>query len=580
MDVDHPTKRQKVEQQCEIDEEKNKILQNKSDGTEIETNEKKSDNKDEGEEGEEDEEDEVEEELEERKENSTEIVYVYSPEYTSLCTTLPIHRDRAPVVHSLLAAYGLLNKVKIVAPIPATDDQLTSFHSDEYIEQIKEYSKNPPNTSESKEGLEHREGFGLAYDCHPFPMMYDYVAMVAGASLVATRLLCEKECIVAINTEGGRHHGKKDQASGFCYVNDIVISILALLETFERVLYIDVDIHHGDGVEEAFYLTKKVVTLSFHKQSPGFFPGSGKSSSIGSGRGKNHTINVPLPDEIDDETYFRIFRELTSSLQSRFRADVIVMQCGSDTITGDPLGEWNLTPKVVGECAKFVVDWGLPTLLLGGGGYKSANVARVWAYILDAITKTKEKKRERDKEQREETRESDKETGKENYNKTNENEINKTNEKETNKEKTRAENSKTESDEKIDNNNKEVLTENKKEIEGDAELVEIGDNRKVGGETERTDKNDETEGRDTEIEEKVERKQEKINKSNAKRETKESIFTLPEDIPEHPFFALYGPDFRLPISSGFRTKVWKDEEIEELMALAKKTISCIPETKS
>lgn len=184
---------------------------------------------------------------------------------------------------------------------------------------------------------------------------------------------------VAINWAGGLHHAKKCSASGFCYVNDIVLAILELLKYHPRVLYIDIDIHHGDGVEEAFYTTDRVMTASFHKYGD-FFPGTGDIRHVGVAEGKHYSVNFPLRSGIDDLSYESIFKPVITKIMEVYQPTAVVLQCGADSLTGDRLGSFNLTVKGHAECVRFVKSFGLPTLMLGGGGYTVRNVARCWCY--------------------------------------------------------------------------------------------------------------------------------------------------------------------------------------------------------
>ena len=184
---------------------------------------------------------------------------------------------------------------------------------------------------------------------------------------------------IAINWSGGLHHAKKSEASGFCYINDIVLAILELLKYHPRVLYIDIDIHHGDGVEEAFYTTDRVMTVSFHKFGD-FFPGTGDLKDDGAERGKYYSVNVPLQDGIDDRSYVALFKAVISKVMEVYRPTAIVLQCGADSLTGDRLGCFNLTVKGHGECVRYVKSFGVPLLVLGGGGYNIRNVSRCWAF--------------------------------------------------------------------------------------------------------------------------------------------------------------------------------------------------------
>jgi len=159
------------------------------------------------------------------------------------------------------------------------------------------------------------------------------------------------------------------------------------LKHHDRVLYIDIDIHHGDGVEEAFYCTNRVMTVSFHKFGE-FFPGTGDPRDIGVGEGKNYSVNFPLKDGIDDESYKSIFKPLITKIMEWYRPSAIVIQCGADSLAGDRLGCFNLTLKGHAMCVEFVKQYNLPTLVLGGGGYTIRNVARCWSYETSLLLDT------------------------------------------------------------------------------------------------------------------------------------------------------------------------------------------------
>lgn len=212
-----------------------------------------------------------------------------------------------------------------------------------------------------------------------FPGLYDFCKLTAGGSILAASKINSGEYDIAINWAGGLHHAKRNEASGFCYVNDIVLGILELLKVNKRVLYIDIDVHHGDGVEEAFYTTDRVMTASFHKFGD-FFPGTGRLDDCGLCKGKNYSVNVPLKDGIDDADYREVFNPIISRIIETFTPNVIVMQCGADSVSGDKLGCFNLSNVGHGDCVKFVRSFNIPMIVLGGGGYTVENVAKVWAY--------------------------------------------------------------------------------------------------------------------------------------------------------------------------------------------------------
>lgn len=162
-------------------------------------------------------------------------------------------------------------------------------------------------------------------------------------------------------------------------ITDIVLGIIELLRFKKRVLYIDIDVHHGDGVEEAFYTTDRVMTVSFHKYGE-YFPGTGELRDIGVGQGKNYAVNFPLRDGIDDVTYKSIFEPVIQSVMDYYQPEAIVLQCGGDSLSGDRLGCFNLSMRGHANCVQFVKSFNKPTLVLGGGGYTMRNVARTWAF--------------------------------------------------------------------------------------------------------------------------------------------------------------------------------------------------------
>lgn len=222
--------------------------------------------------------------------------------------------------------------------------------------------------------------------------MNQYLFLYTGATMEAAQKLVNGQSDIAINWSGGLHHAHKSEASGFCYINDIVLSIIELLTVFQRVLYIDIDVHHGDGVEEAFASSDRVMTLSFHRygkvqedknvESHLFFPGTGALDDNGNkgSMGHHFALNVPIPSGIDDEQFTYLFEEITGGTLEKFRPQAIVLQCGADSLGGDRLGQFNLNIRAHGECLAFVKKQRVPLLVIGGGGYTARNVARAWTH--------------------------------------------------------------------------------------------------------------------------------------------------------------------------------------------------------
>lgn len=282
------------------------------------------------------------------------------------------HRIR--MCHNLLLNYGLYKKMEIYRPPRAQFDDLTKFHSDDYVNFLRTIT--PKNMDEHHKNMIR---FNVGDDCTVFSGMYEFCQISAGGSIAAAVKLNKNEADIAINWAGGLHHAKRTEASGFCYINDIVLCILELLKVHQRVLYIDIDVHHGDGVEEAFYTTDRVMTLSLHKYGE-FFPGTGSCRDNGADKGKNYALNFPLKDGIDDESYLYIFKEVISKVMAWYRPGAVVLQCGADSLAGDRLGCFNLSTKGHAGCVEFIKSFNIPLVLLGGGGYTIRNVARCWAY--------------------------------------------------------------------------------------------------------------------------------------------------------------------------------------------------------
>ncbi|KAI1338729.1 histone deacetylase RpdA/Rpd3 [Xylariaceae sp. FL0016] len=286
----------------------------------------------------------------------------------------PMKPHRIRLAHSLIMNYGVYKKMEIYRAKPATRLEMTQFHTDEYIDFLQKVS--PENMDNFQR---EQTKFNVGDDCPVFDGLFEFCSISAGGSMEGAARLNRQKCDVAVNWAGGLHHAKKSEASGFCYVNDIVLGILELLRFNKRVLYIDIDVHHGDGVEEAFYTTDRVMTVSFHKYGE-YFPGTGELRDIGIGTGKYYAVNFPLRDGIDDTSYKSIFEPVISSVMEFYQPEAIVLQCGGDSLSGDRLGCFNLSMEGHANCVKFVKSFNKPTLVLGGGGYTMRNVARTWAF--------------------------------------------------------------------------------------------------------------------------------------------------------------------------------------------------------
>ncbi len=288
----------------------------------------------------------------------------------------PMRPHRVRLTHELVVNYNLYKHMNVFRPKMASRADLNAFHSDEYVAFLKNVT-----TDTMDQYPDAVDRYNLSADCPVFDGLYEYCQTYVGGSLSGAARINQKTSDIVLNWSGGMHHAKKAEASGFCYINDIVLAILELLKVHMRVLYIDIDIHHGDGVEEAFYLTNRVMTLSFHQSGVGgFFPGTGHANDCGAKAGKNYSLNFPLQAGMDDESYASIFKPVVTKVMESFQPGAVVLCCGADSIAGDRVGCWNLSIKGHAACLEHMKTYDVPLLVLGGGGYTIRNVSRCWAY--------------------------------------------------------------------------------------------------------------------------------------------------------------------------------------------------------
>ena len=320
-------------------------------------------------------------------ESKQRVSYFYQPDVGHFYygPSHPMKPHRIKMAHHLILSYGLYRKMEVYRSHPASPAEMSAFHSEDYINFL---AKVTPDNLRGYSNQMQKFNVGEYTDCPVFDGLYEFTQLYTGASLDGAVKLNRGDCDVAVNWSGGLHHAKKSEASGFCYINDIVLAILELLKVHARVLYIDIDVHHGDGVEEAFYCTDRVMTFSLHKYGD-FFPGTGHIKDTGAKEGTGYSVNVPLTSGMTDDAYEKIFKPVMDKIMEVFRPGAIVLQCGADSLTGDRLGCFNLSLKGHAECVRYTKSFGVPTLVLGGGGYTIRNVARCWAYETSVLLDTK-----------------------------------------------------------------------------------------------------------------------------------------------------------------------------------------------
>ncbi|KAL6615025.1 hypothetical protein ACP70R_037295 [Stipagrostis hirtigluma subsp. patula] len=293
---------------------------------------------------------------------------------------------RVDMAHALVRSYGLLGDMRRLRTRPATAEELCAVHDSEYVKLLRELT---PKSFYGGADRDRAKRFhvgrvsddGRSVDNPPIAGLGDYCQRYAGGSLAAARALAAGEADIAINWSGGMHHACRGRASGFCYVNDIALAVEELLGRHGRVLYVDIDVHHGDGVEALFAGSNRVMTVSFHQRTKDFFPReSGFITDVGEGDGKYCALNVPMKEGMDDEGYHRMFRPIMAKAMEVFQPGAVVMQCGADSLAGDRLGQLNLSIAGHARCVGFMRSFNVPLLLLGGGGYTVNHVAACWCY--------------------------------------------------------------------------------------------------------------------------------------------------------------------------------------------------------
>ena len=287
--------------------------------------------------------------------------------------THPLRIIRLKLTYDLIKAYELLDlpSVQFIPTIKAEEKDLATYHSEEYLDILKQANKGHLTGSAYY--------FGLGPGDNPiFPGLYNFSLLLAGATLQAVDFVADGKGEIAFNIAGGLHHAMRSRASGFCYINDPVIGIMRLLSRGKRVAYIDIDAHHGDGVQKAFYETNQVLTISLHESGATLFPGTGFEYEIGEGEGEGYSVNLPFPHHADDDVYVWAFEEVVPELIHAFQPDVVVTQLGVDTFFDDPLTNLHLSISGYERVLKKIKDVASRWVALGGGGYNISNVARAW----------------------------------------------------------------------------------------------------------------------------------------------------------------------------------------------------------
>ncbi|AKU26089.1 acetoin utilization protein AcuC [Geobacillus stearothermophilus] len=294
----------------------------------------------------------------------------------------PFNQLRVKMTYDLLCTLGALEDRQIVAPRMATDDELALIHDRSYIEAVKAAGR-----GELSEAAAQNYGLGTE-DTPIFPNMHESSALLVGSTLTAVDAVLSGAAEHALNLGGGLHHGFRGKASGFCVYNDSAVAIQYIREKYGlRVLYVDTDAHHGDGVQWAFYDDPNVCTFSIHETGRYLFPGTGNVNERGLGAGYGYSFNIPVDAFTEDESWIAAYTTALREIADFFRPDVIVTQNGVDAHYYDPLTHLSVTMKTYRAIPKLAHEiaheyCGGRWIAVGGGGYDIWRVVpRAWALL-------------------------------------------------------------------------------------------------------------------------------------------------------------------------------------------------------
>jgi acetoin utilization protein AcuC len=300
----------------------------------------------------------------------------------------PFNPKRLELTVSLMEEMGVIDPVehRVVMPREATEQELLRVHSAEFIAAVKAMSVPGARAIETK--------WGLGTDDTPiFPGIHEAASTVVGGTIMAAQLVMSGEVERAFAIAGGLHHAHRDRASGFCVYSDLAAAIAWIRETHgSRVLYIDQDAHHGDGVQGIFYDDPDVLTFSMHESGRYLFPGTGFTDELGEGDGYGYSLNVPVEPQTQDDSWLGIYRDLLTEVAEAFLPDVIILQSGCDAHVLDPLTHLRCTTRLYEEMTRItgeVADrfCGGRIVATGGGGYAVWTVVpRAWTLVWAALT--------------------------------------------------------------------------------------------------------------------------------------------------------------------------------------------------
>ena len=313
---------------------------------------------------------------------TTALIYSHEQSQHVLSPTHPMRPIRLHHMHELMRASGLVDSNAILSKPTrlATETEIATSHDTEYIDVVKAI-----DAGAIVIGMD-QFGFGPG-DNPPRAGMYRHAALAAGGAMLATELILDGTVKSAFVPAGGmHHHAMHNRASGFGIFNDAVIAIKHLIEQDLRTFYVDIDVHHGDGVQAGLYDTDRAMTVSIHESGQWLFPGTGNPNEIGIGDGQGYSVNIPLAPYTDDQLWHQAFDAVIPDLARAYQPDLLFTQLGIDTHRNDPLAHLSLTTQghnlAVQKFAQLADELDIPWISVGGGGYDMTAVARAWTMDL------------------------------------------------------------------------------------------------------------------------------------------------------------------------------------------------------
>jgi acetoin utilization protein AcuC len=309
--------------------------------------------------------------------------YVYHPDCGDVVFSEhhPFRPARYKSLLDLLSKRELLSSPNMctIEPAPATLNELMAWHTRDYIEALARVE------TEGFDPEMLRFGIGRS-ECPVFEGLFRYVALSTGATLTACRGVADGTWDVAFSPASGMHHAFPDYAEGFCYVNDVVLGARLLTERGLRVAVVDLDAHHGNGTQSAFYQDDRVLTVSMHESGETLYPWGGFADELGEGPGAGFNVNVPLPRGCDDDSYLSVFHEIVPPIVARFQPDVILLVVGGDILARDPLTHLRCTNHLAEPIVNAVRALCPKIVMFGCGGYDEMATVNYWALAWAALT--------------------------------------------------------------------------------------------------------------------------------------------------------------------------------------------------